>query len=116
MLSADEWPAADHQSVAMAPLFSGRAHSYLRVLGRVRDSVMLPGTVDGFGISIGTAHVYTAVVIDLLADRAPGLLRAAKPTPTTCFSTALWRSAIGPATVGRTTLTSTFDTGRTCRR
>ncbi|GHE14032.1 transposase family protein [Streptomyces alanosinicus] len=30
----------------------------------------------GFGISVGTAHAYTAVVIDLLADRAPGLLRA----------------------------------------
>lgn len=30
----------------------------------------------GFGISVGTAHAYTAAVIDLLADRAPGLLRA----------------------------------------
>ncbi|MDQ1045346.1 transposase family protein [Streptomyces sp. V4I2] len=29
----------------------------------------------GFGISVGTAHAYTAGVIDLLADRAPGLLR-----------------------------------------
>ncbi|GAA3149570.1 hypothetical protein GCM10017687_78800 [Streptomyces echinatus] len=30
----------------------------------------------GFGISVGTAHAYTAAVIGLLADRAPGLLRA----------------------------------------
>ncbi|MFJ6899448.1 transposase family protein [Streptomyces hokutonensis] len=29
----------------------------------------------GFGISVGTAHAYTAAVIDLLANRAPGLLR-----------------------------------------
>jgi hypothetical protein len=27
-------------------------------------------------ISVGTAHAYTAAVVDLLADRAPGLLRA----------------------------------------
>jgi hypothetical protein len=30
----------------------------------------------GFGISVGTAHAYVAAVVDLLADRAPGLLRA----------------------------------------
>ncbi|MEV6544822.1 transposase family protein [Streptomyces sp. NPDC051665] len=30
----------------------------------------------GFGISVGTTHAYTAAVVDLLADRAPGLLRA----------------------------------------
>ncbi|MDT0447792.1 transposase family protein [Streptomyces hesseae] len=30
----------------------------------------------GFGISIGTAHAYTAAVVELLASRAPGLLRA----------------------------------------
>ncbi|MGI5380543.1 transposase family protein [Streptomyces sp. CA-251387] len=30
----------------------------------------------GFGISFGTAHAYTTAVIALLADRAPGLLRA----------------------------------------
>jgi hypothetical protein len=30
----------------------------------------------GFGISVGTAHAYTAAVIALLADRAPGLLRS----------------------------------------
>ncbi|MEU2716786.1 transposase family protein [Streptomyces sp. NPDC007205] len=30
----------------------------------------------GFGISVGTAHAYTSAVIELLAARAPGLLRA----------------------------------------
>jgi Helix-turn-helix of DDE superfamily endonuclease len=30
----------------------------------------------GFGISVGTAHAYASALIDLLADRAPGLLRA----------------------------------------
>lgn len=30
----------------------------------------------GFGIFVGTAHAYTSAVVDLLADRAPGLLRA----------------------------------------
>ncbi|MFD4561498.1 transposase family protein [Streptomyces sp. NPDC058469] len=30
----------------------------------------------GFGISVGTAHAYTTAVVDLLAGRAPGLLRA----------------------------------------
>ncbi|MEU5536024.1 transposase family protein [Streptomyces sp. NPDC020362] len=30
----------------------------------------------GFGIPVGTAHAYVAAVVDLLADRAPGLLRA----------------------------------------
>lgn len=34
----------------------------------------------GFGISVGTAHAYTATVIGLLADRAPGLLRALRET------------------------------------
>ncbi|GGX47046.1 hypothetical protein GCM10010353_71770 [Streptomyces chryseus] len=29
----------------------------------------------GFGISVGTAHAYTTTVIDLLAARAPGLLK-----------------------------------------
>ncbi|MFJ5610610.1 transposase family protein [Streptomyces sp. NPDC093221] len=29
----------------------------------------------GFGISVGTAHACTTAVIDLLADRAPGLLK-----------------------------------------
>ncbi|WP_055591248.1 IS5/IS1182 family transposase [Peterkaempfera griseoplana] len=29
----------------------------------------------GFGIAVGTAHAYAKAVVDLLADRAPGLLR-----------------------------------------
>ncbi|MGI5412693.1 transposase family protein [Streptomyces chartreusis] len=34
----------------------------------------------GFGISVGTAHASTTAVVDLLADRAPGLLRALRET------------------------------------
>ncbi|MGW0770796.1 transposase family protein [Streptomyces sp. NPDC002676] len=30
----------------------------------------------GFGISVGTAHAYVTAVVGLLADRAPGLLKA----------------------------------------
>ncbi|MER5339319.1 transposase family protein [Streptomyces mirabilis] len=57
----------------------------------------------GFGISIATDHAYTAAVVDLLADRAPGLLRALRETdPTTSCSTALWRNATGSAAAGPT--------------
>jgi hypothetical protein len=34
----------------------------------------------GFGISVGTAHACRAAVVDLLADRTPGLLRALRET------------------------------------
>lgn len=34
----------------------------------------------GFGISVGTAHAYTAAVVDLLADQAPGLLKVLRET------------------------------------
>lgn len=34
----------------------------------------------GIGISVGTAHADVAAVADLLADRAPGLLRALRET------------------------------------
>lgn len=33
----------------------------------------------GFGISDSTAHAYTRAVVDLLAERAPGLVSAARP-------------------------------------
>ncbi|MER5281444.1 transposase family protein [Streptomyces sp. NPDC002809] len=33
-----------------------------------------------FGISVGTAHAYTTAVIDLLADRSPGLLKVLRET------------------------------------
>ena len=41
--------------------------------GPVRRS--LAQIAAGFGISVGTAHAYTAAVIDLLAARAPGLFK-----------------------------------------
>ncbi|GGX82854.1 transposase family protein [Streptomyces fructofermentans] len=34
----------------------------------------------GFGISVGTAHTYVSAVIDLLAARAPGLLKVLRET------------------------------------
>jgi transposase len=45
--------------------------------GELSEGVRARGGEDaaGFGISVGTAHAYTAAVIDLLAERAPGLLR-----------------------------------------
>ncbi|MBK3586176.1 transposase family protein [Streptomyces sp. MBT57] len=33
-----------------------------------------------FGMSVGTAHAYTAAVVDLLADQAPGLLKVLRET------------------------------------
>ncbi len=33
-----------------------------------------------FDISVGTAHAYTTAVIDLLADRSPGLLKVLRET------------------------------------
>lgn len=40
----------------------------------------LPQLAAGFRISVGTAHAYVAAFVDLLADRAPGLLRAPRET------------------------------------
>lgn len=49
---------------------------------------------DGFGISVGTAHAYTATVISLLADVHQGCCAScAKPIPATSCSTAPWPNA-----------------------
>jgi hypothetical protein len=41
----------------------------------LREHVTLAKIATGFGISEATAHARTTTVIDLLAERAPGLLK-----------------------------------------
>ena len=41
----------------------------------LREHTTLAKTAAGFGISESTAHAYTSTVVDLLAARAPGLLK-----------------------------------------
>lgn len=41
----------------------------------LREHTTLAKVAAGFGISESAAHAYTSAVIDLLADRAPGLLK-----------------------------------------
>ncbi|MEV7518721.1 hypothetical protein AB0O03_27625 [Streptomyces diastaticus] len=58
-----------------------------------------------------TAHAYTSAVIDLLAERAPGLLRTLREHgPEFVLLDGTSRSATGSATAGPTTPASTGAT------
>lgn len=46
----------------------------------LREHTTLAKIAAGFGISESIAHAYTSAVIDLLAERAPGLLKVLRET------------------------------------
>ena len=46
----------------------------------LRDHTTLAKIAAGFGICESTAHAYTSAVVDLLAERAPGLLKVMRAT------------------------------------
>ncbi len=66
----------------------------------------------GFGISVCTAHAYTTAVINRLAARAPGLLRALREAdPEFVLLDGTWPSATASATAAPTTPPSTVGMG-----
>lgn len=65
----------------------------------------------GFGISESTAHAYTSTVVDLLAERAPSLLKTLREheppwsSATAPSPTATWSATAGPTASANTDAT-----------
>ncbi|MGX1133891.1 hypothetical protein RKD49_006081 [Streptomyces glaucescens] len=65
-----------HQRDLVGLVYLRRHDTLAQLAAGLRRHDTLAQLAAGFGISVGTAHAYTTAVVDLLANRAPGLLRA----------------------------------------
>lgn len=77
----------------------------------LREHITLAKIATGLGISESTAHANTNAVVDLLAERAPGLLKTLREhEPDFVLFDGTVAGATGSATAGPTTPTNTAAT------